>query len=576
MQRLAPSRYKQFHSDRFYRGILSASGEIEDMFRLLIWVRWRSGLNLIQNSLRARPVIAAGLSVLGFALFLAVGLGFWLFFQFAHHLHLFRSTVEQMFYFLLLFLLAGAVPFVASTLLHSADYLLLFSAPIAPRAVVAAKLLDATVTNSLQFTVLGIPAIVACAASAQIPFLGWLLLPILILLFVLLPALLTALGLLLALAVFGMRRLRSAIGLMNAVMAIVVCLTIVMEAHYLPIRSGTLGASLFEPSMIQRSSPAAHYAPSYFFAETLLALAARDFAGLVRSFAIILLLVAGLYAACVLIGERLLSAANVAEENDGGTIGAKDDGTGIWGKLFASPIAALVRKDFRYLRRDSMLLSQMTMPLILFFVPFLLAANDTSLKMRDEIYAATVMMTGFILFMQTSILSLSSIGLEGRSFWILLTSPNARRNVLMAKFLMSTIFSGGTAVLLTLFAAITLSVPLERAIIQLGLVITSAVALCGLGVGISAVFPRFIYENPAHRVSAWGLILGFFASMAYLFLSGVIVGVAYYLWLQFEMMRFRPLILGTAIVAQLVITIIATLIPLSAGSKSLGEYQWEH
>ena len=179
-------------------------------------------------------------------------------------------------------------------------------------------------------------------------------------------------------------------------------------------------------------------------------------------FALIVIVVAGLFAACVLIGERILSAANVAEENDGGTIAAKDAGSGIWGRLFSLPVAALIRKDFRYLRRDSMLLSQMTMPLILFFVPFLLAANDNSLKVREEIYAATVMMTGFILFMQTSILSLSSIGLEGRSFWILLTSPGARRNVVMAKFWMSAIFSGGTAILLTLFATLTLGIPLER------------------------------------------------------------------------------------------------------------------
>ena len=197
------------------------------MFRLLIWVRWRSGLNLIQSSLKSRPAVASGLGVLGLTLFVGVGLGFWIFFQFAHQLGVFPSTVEQMFYFLLLFLLAGAVPFVASTLLHSSDYLLLFSAPITPRAVVASKLLDATVTNSLQFTVLGIPAIVACAVSAHIPLWGWLLVPLLIGLFVLLPALLTALGLLLALTAFGMRRLRSAIGLMNAVMAIIVCLTIV-------------------------------------------------------------------------------------------------------------------------------------------------------------------------------------------------------------------------------------------------------------------------------------------------------------------------------------------------------------
>jgi ABC-2 type transport system permease protein len=546
------------------------------MFRLLVWVRWRSGWNMLRAALQERPVIAIGLAVLGAVLFLSVGVGFWVFFQFAHQLNVFRPTVEQMFYFLLLFLLAGAVPFVASTLLHSSDYTLLFSAPIKPRAVVASKLLDATVTNSLQFTVLGIPAIAACAIAAHVPVWSLPLLAVLVVLFVFLPALFTALGLLIALAIFGMRRVRQAIGLMNAVMAIIVCITIVLEAHYLPIRTGAAGGILFQPSVVQHSSPAAHYAPSFYFAELLLALAARDYGAVVRNFSIIALVVVGLFIACLLLGERMLSAANVAEENDGGSVASREDGAGFWGKLFSPPVAALVRKDFRYLRRDSMLLSQMTMPLILFFVPFLLALNDTSLKVREEIYAATVMMTGFILFMQTSILSLSSIGLEGRSFWILLVSPGARNHIVMAKFLMSTIFSGGTCAVLTLFSATALSVPFERVLIQLGLVITSAIALCGMGVGVSALFPRFIYENPAHRVSAWGLILGFFGSMCYLFVSGTIVGVAYYLWLQFEMQRYRPLILTITIVLQLLITAAAAAIPMVLGARNLKQYPWQH
>lgn len=546
------------------------------MFRLLVWVRVRSGWNMLHNALRERPTVAIGLATLGAVLFVGVGVGFWAFFQFAHQMNVFRPTVEQMFYFLLLFLLAGAVPFVASTLLHSSDYTLLFSAPITPRAVVASKLLDATVTNSLQFTVLGIPAIAACALAAHVPLWSVPLIALLIVLFVFLPALFTALGLLLALVVFGMRRVRQAIGLMNAVMAIIVCITIVLEAHYLPLRTGAAGGVLFQPSVAQHSSPAAHHAPSFYFANLLLALAAHDYATAARDLGLIVFVVVGLFAACLLLGERILSAANVAEENDGGSVASRDDGAGIWRKLFSPPIAALVRKDFRYLRRDSMLLSQMTMPLILFFVPFLLALNDSSLKIRDEIYAATVMMTGFILFMQTSILSLSSIGLEARSFWILLVSPGARNHIVMAKFLMSAIFSGGTCVLLTLFSGVALSVPFERIVIQLGLVITSAIALCGLGVGISALFPRFIYENPAHRVSAWGLILGFFGSMGYLFASGLIVGFAYYLWLQFEMLRYRPLILTVAIVLQLGITFAAAAIPMILGSRSLKDYPWQH
>src|SRR5215468_2361041 len=122
------------------------------MFPLLMKIRFQSACNVARDTLRRHPLLAAGLIFLGIGSFGAVFAGFLLFFGAAAHLHsehlnILQETVYQIFYFL--FLLAGAVPFVASTLLHSSDYSLLFAAPVPPRTVIASKLLEATVTNSL-------------------------------------------------------------------------------------------------------------------------------------------------------------------------------------------------------------------------------------------------------------------------------------------------------------------------------------------------------------------------------------------------------------------------------------------
>src|SRR5438270_266793 len=78
-------------------------------------------------------------------------------------------------------------------------------------------------------------------------------------LFVLLPALTTALVLLMALACLGMRRIRSAITLVNAVMATVVCLTIVTQTSKIQFHRALFhGAGL----MVAGSSPAARLSPS--------------------------------------------------------------------------------------------------------------------------------------------------------------------------------------------------------------------------------------------------------------------------------------------------------------------------
>ena len=110
-----------------------------------------------------------------------------------------------------------------------------------------------------------------------------------------------------------------------------------------------------------------------------------------------------------------------------------------WRRLFSAPVAALLIKDSKYLWRDSVLLSQVTMPLILFLVPFLLALQDSAKELRQELHGATLVMIGVILFMQTSILALSSIGLESRSFWIVRNAPNSGRLLLRAKFILSTL-----------------------------------------------------------------------------------------------------------------------------------------
>jgi ABC-2 type transport system permease protein len=553
------------------------------MFLLLMRTRLLSGRNIIRDSLRRHPLLALGLSLLGTGLFLLTYVIILFVFRIAQAKGLLTETLYQVFYFLFLFLLAGAVPFVASTLLHSTDYTLLFSSPLPPRSIIAAKLLDATVTNSLQFTVLGIPAICAAATILGLSVPGWLILPFLVALFILVPALITALALLLALAALGIQRLRAAITILNAVMAGAVCITIVLEAPHLSPSPGQFSGSLLTlPTNLTSASPTAHYAPSGWFAAWLLAMAtggAHGIATTVSAFGGISVIVGGLFFLCMLLGERLLSAATVATEQENSN---KIAGSGIegeargWYRLFAPPIAAIIRKDFKYLWRDSVLLSQLGMPLILFLVPFLLILQERPAEGVAELYPFAAIMTFVILFMQTSILSLSLVGLESRSFWLVLTSPNSGATLLWAKFVMSTLVSSGIGSVLTLTSGIAFGVGWRLLLILLALVVLCSSALCGLGVGISAALPRFIYDNPAHRVSAWALILGFFTTIGYLVVSSLLFGFAWLLAMRWEWRSQIDMIYTIAITLYLVLTACATFLPLAIGARRIEVYQWEH
>lgn len=549
------------------------------MLALLVRIRLQSNWNTARDTLQRHPVLSIGLGLLGTALFVGMVLGFLVFFEFARRLQVLEETIYQIFYFLFLFLLAGAVPFVASTLLHSADYGLLFAAPVPPRAIIAAKLLDATVTNALQFMVLGVPAILAAAIATGIPPGGWALIPLFIALFVLLPALLTALGLLVVLALVGIHRLRTAIGLLNLIMALLVCLIIVQEAHHLPIRTATLNDALtgIAPASLAHRSPGAHLAPSAWFATALLAMGRGTAVEWMRTLLLVSGVAGALYLICLALGERYLTAASVTGDSDTGSVYTASAGSvNLWRRFFTPPIAALLYKDIRYLWRDNVLLSQLLMPMILFLVPFLLVLNDTARELRDELHHAAFAMVLVILFMQTSILSLSALGLEARSFWILQSAPQTSLTWLQGKFLLGVLLSAGCNLLLVLISSIVLQAGWQQTAFQMAFVTLCCAGLCGLGVGLSAIFPRFVYENPAHRVSAWALVLGFFAYAGYMLLVGAFYGIAYLVRLRAGATHDMVIASAVAMLLHLGLTLCTTILPIQIGAQRLAGYQWEH
>jgi ABC-2 type transport system permease protein len=562
------------------------------MFWLLMRTRLLSARNVVLETWRLRPVAAAFLCLSGICLFGGMFLGFLLVFKLAGRFGVLEETIYQAFYYFFMLLLAGAVPFVASTLLQSADYSLLFAAPIPPRTVIAAKLLDATITNSLQFTVLGIPAIAACAFALDLPAWEWPLIVVLIALFVLLPALLTAFALLLALAALGMTRLRAAITLINVLMGIGVCVTFVLEVHNLPFKYGGTGAQLgqFQPAL-QATSRAAHVLPSAWFAGVLVHLAQSHsvMPGSVPShtdafgqagalFGRIVLVCGGLFAACMGLGGRLLSMSSVVADGGGqGSIAASGrDDARFWRRWFRAPVAGMIVKDFKYIWRDTMLLSQLSVPLILFLVPYLIGLQNRSLEGRAELFPFSGVIITLILFLQTSILSLSLLGMEAEGFWMALLAPARRRGLLWAKWLISTLVSGGLGVLMCLIAAFSFHADPVWALAEMGLIVFCAAGLCGLGVGISATFPRFVHENPALRVSPWALIVSFFATSAYMVLTLIVFVTA---WMIGSAQGAIGPPVGTILFAfgvHFLLTVVVIGTAMGIGIQRIERYEWEN
>lgn len=484
---------------------------------------------------------------------------------------LLAPLIERTVLFLFLFLLAGAVPFVSSTLFTFGDLPLLASTPIRPAALVCARLVDAVVVSSAQFVVIGVPLLVASVSALEPPAWAWLAALPVLLLFLALPALLVAL-LLLGLALFvGVRHVRRAVALVSVLLAVGMCLLMVSELSQSAGR-GFTGLAAPGPTWQAAFSPAA------WTTRALSAFGSGQFSGAVGPALFLLAAALVSWLGCVAMGRRVLAGETLLEDG----VGARGR-VRILDNLLASlplapPIRALLAKDVRYISRDLVLLSQIGIPAILYLVPFVIGARVGGAGKggvsASDLFVLSAGIIATIAFMETSILSLSSIGLEGGAFWIVLHAPVSAGMLVRAKWLGAW---GGSVFLcapLVLLSGIVFRAPALWIAGGLGVLIVACGALCGFGVGVAGIFPRFLYDNPAHRASLSALIWGFVGATVYVVLAGLILGggaLAAVHWPE----RGRWLVGGAGTLFVL-LSLITGLVPLLLACRRLEGYAWEH
>jgi len=167
---------------------------------------------------------------------------------------------------------------------------------------------------------------------------------------------------------------------------------------------------------------------------------------------------------------------------------------------------------------------------------------------------------------------LSSVGLEGRGAWMMFASPVGCRTFLGAKWIVSFVLSLVVALVLSLINAVAFSWSITtflNAITALGGI---AFALSGLGVGLSGLFPRFLFDNPAHRASVWAMLLGFVFSTLYLAFAGSAAVVAFIM--MTHGFPTLPVVIGVWTFF-VILTLFTGIVPVKIATQRLSQYQWE-
>lgn len=568
------------------------------MFRLLV----RARLRMLVNTVRAAPHwqrgVVAGLTLFSLGLFLVIAATTAALVLLAQNGHpigegltpaarmLIGKTEEYLFFFLL----AGSIPFVSATLFQADDLPLLLTTPLSPRAIVAAKLLDAGVVNAAQFVFLGVPVLAGLGWAVRLGLDGWIWLLVTTLMLLALPPAATAVLLLAAARWLGMRRVRAVVMLVSVCLGLAVTMLAVVGASR-AVRGGGLDWPRLQSVLRGTASPqrlsenietgtagetSPSWLPSAWAASILTDTVNGHHLGRPGGAGLLALLgsTAILVGLCITLGQHVLASEQVLESGTGGNSRRRGAKRGALMRLFPPATGGFLVKDSKYVGRDLILLGQIGTALILFLVPFLLQiAQGTGVATDNGLYGDLALaLLGVVVYMVTSIVSLSSVGLEGRGFWLVLASPASRSTFLRAKWLGAFAASAGVAAILTLiaWAAFHLSV-----LVATGAMLTylgASFALSGLGVGLAGLFPRFVYENPAHRASVWALVLGFVLATTYVVVCGLIAGGAYVAITQGR--ETRPII-EIAAAGFLLVSALTGFVPVQCAARRLQNYEWE-
>lgn len=209
--------------------------------------------------------------------------------------------------------------------------------------------------------------------------------------------------------------------------------------------------------------------------------------------------------------------------------------------FFPSRIRALCAKDITVFLRDPMQIAQF---LIFFGIMFIYILNLPRTPYQIDILYWKFL----VLFLNIGALSLivstlttrfvfPLISLEGRRFWVLMTSPLTKKTLIVEKLSLNTfIFLIITSILMAFLNTILTTEPYIF-ILSLVMVGVISITLTSLSVSLGAIYPDFKKENPASIVSGLGGTINAIISIFYCLFSILIIAIPVS---SYALNRFSP------------------------------------
>lgn len=184
----------------------------------------------------------------------------------------------------------------------------------------------------------------------------------------------------------------------------------------------------------------------------------------------------------------------------------------------------LVLKEVRLFFRDTTQWSQLILLAVLvvvyiFNIKFLpLSGEGVTFFVANLIPFLNLVLAGFVLASIAARFIFPGVSLEGRTMWLLRSSPLSMRDLLWSKFWVGTIPLLFFAVGLVLVTGLLMKVSSFIMIVSVMTITMMTFAISGLAIGFGTLYPRFETENAAQIPTSFGGLLFMMASI-------VVIGV---------------------------------------------------
>jgi len=237
----------------------------------------------------------------------------------------------------------------------------------------------------------------------------------------------------------------------------------------------------------------------------------------------------------------------------------------------------LVLKELRVFFRDTTQWSQLILLAVLVLVyvyniKYLpLHGDGMTFFLINVIPFLNLVLAGFVLASIAARFIFPAVSLEGRTFWLLRSSPTAMRDVLWAKFWVGTL----PLLLLALVIVGTTDYLLQVTQFMFAVSVFSIVfmtfAMCGLAIGFGTLYPQFETENAAQIPTSFGGLLFMMTSIAIIGAVIILEARPVYGYLGARAYGTQPdtggMVLGFGLA--LAVCVASTVVPISIALRRL-------